>query len=46
MLILKISKAEVLANFRDGCSRRFGNSSACYEMGNCDSILMKVGKLF
>jgi hypothetical protein len=34
MLSLKITKAEVWTNFQDGRRRHFGNSSACYKMGN------------
>jgi hypothetical protein len=33
----------VVADFQDGRRRHFGNSSACYEMGNYHPILMKTG---
>jgi hypothetical protein len=38
MLSSKITKTEVFAKFQDGCHRHFGNSSACYKMGNYDPI--------
>jgi hypothetical protein len=43
MLSLKITKAEVQAKFQDGRRRPFGNSSACYKMGNYNPILMQIG---
>jgi hypothetical protein len=42
MLKLKITKAEVQAEFQDGRRRQFGNSSACYKMGNYHPILMRI----
>jgi hypothetical protein len=43
MLSLKITKAEVQTQFQDGRRRHFGNSSACYKMGNYHPILMQIG---
>jgi hypothetical protein len=43
MLSLKITKAEVYANFQDGRRRHFGNFSECYKMGNYRPILMMFG---
>jgi hypothetical protein len=40
---LKFTKAEVQANFQDGCRRHVGNSSEWYEMGYYHPILMKIG---
>jgi hypothetical protein len=42
MLSSKITKAEVQAKFQDGRQRHFGNSIACYKMGNYHPILMKI----
>jgi hypothetical protein len=33
----------VTDRFQDGRRRHFGNSSACYKMGNYHLILMKIG---
>jgi hypothetical protein len=38
------AKPEVTDRFQDGRCRHVGNSSACYKMGNCHPILMKIGK--
>jgi hypothetical protein len=43
MLSLKITKAEVQAQFQDGGRRHFGNLSACNKMGNYNPILMQIG---
>jgi hypothetical protein len=42
MLKLKITKAEVQAEFQDGRSRHSGQSSALYKLGNYHAILMKI----
>jgi hypothetical protein len=43
MLSSKITKAEVYTKFQDGRRRHFGNSSACYKMGNYHPIFLKIG---
>jgi hypothetical protein len=43
MLSLRITKAEVLAEFQDGRRRHVGNSSACYKMGNYHPIFTQIG---
>jgi hypothetical protein len=43
MLSLKITQAEVQAQFQDGGRRHVGNSSECSKMGDYHPILMKIG---
>jgi hypothetical protein len=41
--IVKNATPEVTDRFQDGRRRPFGNSSACYKMGNYHPIAMKIG---
>jgi hypothetical protein len=43
MLSSKMTKAEVQAEFQDGCRRHFVNSSERYKIGNYHPYSMKIG---
>jgi hypothetical protein len=40
---VKNAKPEVSNRFPDDRRRQFGNSNACYKMGNYHPIFMKIG---
>jgi hypothetical protein len=40
---VKNAKREVTDRFQDGRRRYVGNSSACYKVGNCHPISIKIG---
>jgi hypothetical protein len=44
MLSSKVTKAEMIDRFQDGCRRHVWNSSECYKMGNYHPIFMKIGR--